>query len=79
MANGRLMEVAMRINERRYRVALLEKGITQGQLAVSLGKAPSTVSAWIHGLAKPPATWLTDIETKLGIEPGSLVLPESTP
>ena len=67
----------MELNRIRYRVALAERQLSQGELARKLNVAPSTLSSWVNGLATPPNNWIRRIEQALGL-PGGALQPTTT-
>jgi transcriptional regulator with XRE-family HTH domain len=42
------------MNARDLRIALAEIGISQAELARSLGRAPNTITGWVNANAMPP-------------------------
>lgn len=62
----------MELDRVRYRVALAERQLTQGELAQRLHIAPSTLSGWVNGFATPPRNWVGRVEQALGLPGGAL-------
>ena len=60
------------IDHRELLVHLVRRGISQGQFAMSLGKRPSTFSAWIRGVNPAPDGFRETLEDELGLRRGTL-------
>ena len=57
------------------REARRRAGVTQAALAAKLGVNPMTVSGYERGTRNPPAWRVNEIETALGVAPGSIDWP----
>lgn len=62
----------MTIDERKFRVALAEKGIPQWRLAVQAGLSPPVLSAIKLGRRSPTSEQVARIERALGLPLGAL-------
>jgi transcriptional regulator with XRE-family HTH domain len=60
------------INHRELVAQLVRRGISQEQFAMSLGKRPSTFSAWIRGVNPAPEGFRENLEDELGLRRGAL-------
>lgn len=60
------------INHNELVAQLVRRGISQGQFAMSLGRRPSTFSAWIRGVNSAPEGFREALEDELGLERGAL-------
>jgi hypothetical protein len=60
------------INQKELLAQLVRRGISQAQFAMSLGRRPSTFSAWIRGVNPAPKGFREDLEDELGLRRGAL-------
>jgi transcriptional regulator with XRE-family HTH domain len=59
-------------------VELAKAGLTQSELAMRAGWAPSTLSGWLRNVGRPPPNLSSLVENALGIPRGSLERTDNT-